>query len=98
MGHDSIGFDDRPEEISLLEQPAVVTIRDVAQLAQVSITTVSHVFNRPSRVAEATRQRVLDAAAELSYRPNIHARQLVTGQNRTLAIQIAGQTVQEKRA
>ncbi len=79
-------------------QPAIVTIRDVAQLAQVSITTVSHVFNRPHRVAAGTRDRVLTAAAALSYRPNLHARQLVTRQNRTLAIQIAGQSVQEKRA
>jgi DNA-binding LacI/PurR family transcriptional regulator len=75
----------------------VATIRDVAQLARTSITTVSHVFNRPDRVAESTRERVLKVAADLSYRPNVHARQLVTRQNRSLAIQVAGQATRRDR-
>lgn len=72
------------------------TIRDVADAAQVSITTVSHVFNKPHRVAEETRRRVRDAAADLSYRPNEHARQLVTRRSRSLAIQVAGQEVRHE--
>ena len=38
-----------------------VTIREVANLAQVSLGTVSNVLNNPLVVAPATRKRVLDA-------------------------------------
>lgn len=46
----------------------------------VSVTTVSHAFNKPDRVAPATRERVLRAAAEMGYTgPNPVARQLRLG-------------------
>lgn len=64
-------------------------IRDVAEAAGVSVTTVSHVLSGRGRVAEQTRQRVLQVADGLSYRPNVHAQQLVTRRSRTLAIQVA---------
>jgi len=48
------------------------TIKDVASLAGVSTTTVSHVLNEVpgKRINSDTRDRVKAAAAELSYRPN----------------------------
>ncbi|MCC7448999.1 MAG: LacI family DNA-binding transcriptional regulator [Anaerolineae bacterium] len=55
------------------------TLRDIAQRANVSITTVSRILNgRESGVPirEETRQRVLSVAAELGYRPNLLARGL----------------------
>ena len=64
-------------------------IRDVAEAAGVSVTTVSHVLSGRGRVAEQTRQRVSQIADELAYRPNVHAQQLVTRRSRTLAIQVA---------
>jgi len=64
-------------------------IRDVAEAAGVSVTTVSHVLSGRGRVAEQTRLRVTQVADELSYRPNVHAQQLVTRRSRTLAIQVA---------
>lgn len=45
------------------------TIYDVAARAGVSIGTVSKTLNRPTRVSEATRRRVLDAVHELDYVP-----------------------------
>lgn len=66
------------------------TIREVAEAAGVSITTVSHVLSGQGRVAEGTRRRVEQAVAELAYRPNVHAQQLVTRKSRTVAIQVAG--------
>ncbi len=55
-------------------------ISELARAAGVSPTTVSHVFNKPERVAAATRERVLKAAAELGYTgPNPTARQLRRG-------------------
>ena len=50
-----------------------ITIYDVADRAGVSISTVSHVLNRPGRVAAATRQRVLDVIDELGYTPKAEA-------------------------
>ncbi|WP_298800646.1 LacI family DNA-binding transcriptional regulator [uncultured Devosia sp.] len=49
------------------------SISDVARRAGVSTATVSHVYNGTRFVAEPTRQRVMAAAAELSYRPNLVA-------------------------
>jgi LacI family transcriptional regulator len=54
------------------------SIYDVARKAGVSIKTVSRVVNRQSNVSEATRERVLDAVKELSYRPNVFARGLAS--------------------
>ena len=50
-----------------------ITIKDVAQLANVSTTTVSFVFNNPKRVNKDTRQKVLDAASKLGYAPDFNA-------------------------
>ena len=47
-----------------------VTIRDVAQAAGVSPTTVSHVLNGRGRVGAKTRSRVEEEARRLGYRPN----------------------------
>lgn len=47
-----------------------VTIHDVAEAAQVSISTVSNAMNRPGRVAAETRARVLEAADSLGYVPH----------------------------
>ena len=62
------------------------SIKEVAQLAGVSLGTVSNVLNRPDLVAAATRQRVLDAIAELGYVRNDSARQLRAGRSRQIAI------------
>lgn len=44
-----------------------VSLNRVAELAKVSATTVSFVFNSPARVAASTRQKVLRIAGELGY-------------------------------
>ena len=61
-----------------------VTIDDVAQRAGVSIKTVSRVFNREPNVRPATRDKVLAAAKELDYWPNLSARRLAS--NRSFVI------------
>ena len=58
--------------------PRPTTIKDVAAHAGVSITTVSHALNGKGTVSDATKRRVLDAAAELGYHPNPIARGLRT--------------------
>jgi DNA-binding LacI/PurR family transcriptional regulator len=55
--------------------------RDVAQAANVSVRTVSNVVNGYVHVAEATRARVLQAIADLDYRPSELARSLKRGRS-----------------
>ena len=50
------------------------TVQDVAREAQVSVATVSRVFNTPETVSQQTRQRVLKIAAEIGYLRNESAR------------------------
>jgi DNA-binding LacI/PurR family transcriptional regulator len=59
---------------------------DVGRLAGVSHQTVSRVINGSRHVSAGTRERVLAAMQELDYRPNSHARALVTGRSRTLGV------------
>ena len=59
---------------------------DVARLAQVSQSAVSRTFTKGASVSEATRARVLDAAYKLGYRPNAHARSLITGRSRIIGL------------
>ncbi|HEV2439212.1 MAG TPA: LacI family DNA-binding transcriptional regulator [bacterium] len=67
--------------------PEQATIREVARLARVSVSTVSNVLNaRPHRMRPATRRRVDRAIARLRYRPSRAARQLRTGHARTIAL------------
>src|SRR5215471_11580801 len=54
-------------------------IRRVAELAGVSLGTVSNVLNRPHLVAEQTRRRVEQVIAETGFVPNGSARQLRAG-------------------
>lgn len=62
------------------------TISDVARQADVSKTTVSHVINNTRFVEEETRQRVLQAIAELGYRPSSAARSLTTNRTETVGV------------
>ena len=65
-------------------------IYDVAKLAGVSHQTVSRVLNNHPSLKPATREKVEGAIAELKYRPNQAARQLVTSRSRMIGILIAG--------
>lgn len=67
-----------------------VTIRDIARVTGVSVTTVSHALRGRGRVAPATRERILQTADELGYLANIHAQRLASGRSRTLAIEVSG--------
>ncbi|MEU8819196.1 LacI family DNA-binding transcriptional regulator [Actinoplanes sp. NPDC048796] len=62
------------------------TVKDVAKEAGVAPMTVSYSFNHPTRVAEATRARVLEAAAQLGYRPDSTARALRSGRANQLGV------------
>lgn len=64
----------------------MATIKDVAKLAGVSISTVSRTLSNKIFVEEETRQKVLRAVKELDYRPNMMAKGLKEGKTQTLAL------------
>jgi len=70
-----------------------VTLRDIAEKAGVSASTVSRVLNgKPdARVTDATRQTILDAAEDLGYSPNPFAQALKSGKSSLITL-IAPQT------
>jgi len=61
-------------------------MRDVAEQAGVSLTTVSHVINRTRFVSSDVTERVMSAMDQLNYRPNELARSLRRGHTRTLGL------------
>lgn len=63
-----------------------VRLRDVAELAGVSLKTVSNVVNDRPVVHPETRSRVEEAIRQLGYRPNATARQLRYGRSGFLAL------------
>ncbi|MET8976799.1 LacI family DNA-binding transcriptional regulator [Streptomyces sp. NPDC004539] len=65
-------------------QPA--TLGDVARLAGVSIATASKALNGRSQVRAETRQRVIEAAERLAFRPNQLARSLIEGRSGTVGL------------
>lgn len=66
----------------------MATIKEVAEYAGVSITSVSHVINHPERVSETMRERVEKAILDLGYNPNPNARSLRTGRSNLIALLI----------
>jgi DNA-binding LacI/PurR family transcriptional regulator len=64
------------------------TVRQVAELARVSIATVSRALSGDARVAEALRRRVVEAARALNYRPNRAARSLRARRSLTVGVVI----------
>ncbi|HEY0452889.1 LacI family DNA-binding transcriptional regulator [Actinophytocola sp.] len=64
-------------------------MRDIARLAGVSITTVSHVVNSTRSVAPETKAKVLDAIEHTGYTGDVIARSLVTGGTRSLGVAIS---------
>ena len=72
-----------------MNKPKRVTIKDIAELADVSIATASLVLNgrgKELRVSPATRARVLAIAQQQQYQPNIHARSLRDDRSRILTL------------
>ena len=65
-----------------------VTRKEVAEMAGVSVATVSYVINNTKNVTPEVRQRVLSAAENLNYHPNLVAKGLVTKETKHVAMLI----------
>lgn len=57
----------------------MVTIKDIAKKAGVSVSTASRALNNNSRISEKTRQHVKEVAKQLGYKPNFSAQSLTRG-------------------
>ena len=66
------------------------SIQDVAQLAHVSISTVSRSFTRPDLVSKATRDKVMKAADKLNFSISRSAAALKTGRALRIAVLVSG--------
>ena len=66
-----------------------VTIRDIAQMADVSVATVSRALNHSPLVAESMQQRVIQTAKRLGYVPNATAKNLKTNSTHTIGNQVS---------
>ncbi len=69
-----------------LSGPKSATSRDVARAANVSQALVSRAFSGNGRIAADTRQRILEAAAEIGWQPNALAASMVTGDAPLVAV------------
>ncbi len=64
----------------------MITIRDVARQAGVSVATVSRVLNNSALVSPDTRDVVMKAVTQLGYRPNANAQALATQVSDTIGV------------
>jgi LacI family transcriptional regulator len=67
----------------------MITLKDVARLAGVSVATVSSVINAKGTASEGMKRRVQDALHSLDYRPDHLARSLKTGRSKVVGMLVA---------
>jgi len=67
----------------------MATMKDVARLADVSVTTVSHVINETRYVSPELTERVNKAIEELDYHPDPIAQGLSKGKSQTIALVVS---------
>src|ERR1700761_9544834 len=72
----------------MLKRSPPPSAHDVARLAGVSQAAVSRAFTPGASIAPATRDRVLEAAEALGYRPNLLARSLIKGKSGIIGLVI----------
>jgi len=64
----------------------MVTIKDVARAAKVSVATVSRVLNGSGPVSDETRRLINEVAGRMRYVPHSGARSLITSKTETLGV------------
>lgn len=64
----------------------MVTLKEIAQICDVSITTVSNVLNNKPKVSEETKQKVLEVVKKTGYQPNYFAQGMRKQKTRIIGI------------
>ena len=67
-----------------------VTIREIARYCNVSEGTVDRALNNRTGISTKTKERILAAAKELDYKPNMLAQCLATGSTKTIGVVCGG--------
>lgn len=63
-----------------------VTTKEIAEICNVSRTTVTRALHGTGRISEETKQYILDTANKLGYQPDLLARSLVKGRSMTIGV------------
>lgn len=64
----------------------MITLKEIAEMSGVSVTTVSNILNGKTKASEATTQKVLELVARTGYKPNYVAQGLRRKRTRTIAV------------
>ncbi len=64
----------------------MVTIKDIAKIANVSHTTVSRALNNSPLIKPGTKKKILEIASQLDYTPNYNAKSLVMQKSHTIGL------------
>jgi len=64
----------------------MITVKEIAQICNVSASTVSNILNGKPNVGEDTRRRVLEVVAQTGYQPNYFAQSMRKQSNRMISI------------
>lgn len=75
----------------------MVTIRDVAKEAKVSIGTVSRAFNGYQDINEETKSNIFEIAGKLGYAPNVNARSLSSKVSNNMGLIVSGFLENDRR-
>lgn len=66
----------------------MTTLKDVAKLANVDVSTVSRALNNSGYVHPQTKKRIMDAVEQLSYKPNLLVKGVKRGKRKNLCVMI----------
>lgn len=64
----------------------MITVKEIAQMCNVSASTVSNILNGKPNVGEETKRRVLEVVAQTGYQPNYFAQSMRKQSNRMISI------------
>jgi LacI family transcriptional regulator len=64
----------------------MVTLKELARILNVSVSTVSKALNDSPEIGERTKKRIVELAKELNYRPNRIAQQLKSNRTKTIGV------------
>ncbi|MBQ8248368.1 MAG: LacI family DNA-binding transcriptional regulator [Clostridia bacterium] len=67
-----------------------LTIKEIAELAGVSVAAVSYTLNGKKGVSEETRKRILDTISSTNYTPNVNSRRLILKRSFNILLVIDG--------
>ena len=79
-------MENNPYKLPYAEEGKLITIKEVAEFAQVSQSTVSRALNGHKSVKEANRIKVFDAIEKLGYQPNTFAQALASNRSHSIGM------------